>query len=230
MSKIKSNSHTHTRARREEELKTIFENTMQAEYDAMKVRFDSGILKAKGRDEEYAVNIFRSDWENNRKNILTKIGKLILEAYQKFRLDNTLDEIDAFISLTQDEEAIKDYARFKVLNQIINENPPKENSNDSMNAEIEETSVKRDFTTARQVIALHYIFEELSVKSNPTEKSKFIHFLTNKNEKNIYDCLLTPFASKKANMRTNDLLFVKKYFESLNMNGVVKKINDELNK
>ena len=91
----------------------------------------------------------------------------------------------------------------------------------------------KEFTTARQVLALHFIFEQLQIRSTEIDRSlkaKFVEFLTSKNYKNIYDALENPFITKDKNFRFDDLKYIRDYFESLGLSEIVKGINNQLDK
>lgn len=88
-----------------------------------------------------------------------------------------------------------------------------------------------EFTNARQVLAMHYIFQFLKVENvDRTAKARFIRFFTGKDEKNIYDALANPLASKAKNFRRKDLQFIRSYFENLGLDAIVKMIDNELDK
>lgn len=86
-----------------------------------------------------------------------------------------------------------------------------------------------DFTTARQVLAIHYLLEYCQVKGiDQTHKAKFVELLTGKNYKNIYDLVRNPLATKTGSFRRNDLKFIRTYFEDLGLVEIVKMIDNEL--
>ena len=102
---------------------------------------------------------------------------------------------------------------------------------------ISETPVKptnRDFTTARQVLALHYMLEQLQVRSTETDKAareRLTHFLTGKNEQNIHAAFTNPHVNPKTkNFRFDDLKYIREFFEDLGLSEVVKAINNQLEK
>jgi hypothetical protein len=103
-----------------------------------------------------------------------------------------------------------------------------------VHSQIEAPSVaKKEFTTARQVLALHYIFEQLEINNieiDRTSKADFAEFLTAKNNKNLYDAFQNPFATKQKQFRFEDLQFIRTYFEKLGLGKIVKQINDQLEK
>ncbi|MEI8048749.1 MAG: hypothetical protein WCI92_15310, partial [Bacteroidota bacterium] len=99
------------------------------------------------------------------------------------------------------------------------------------NAEISTESISsqtKDFTTARQVLAVHYLLKYSNVKDvDKTEIARFIQFLTGKNFDNIYKRLQNPFKVNDKALK-EDLRFVRGYFERLKIQEVVKMINNEI--
>ena len=95
-------------------------------------------------------------------------------------------------------------------------------SNDEHKKQIEE------FTMARQVLAVHYLMKYCQVKDvDKTAIARFIYFLTSKNYGNIYKLIRNPL--KGTLLKNNeDLKFIRKYFEELEMEEVVKMINNEI--
>lgn len=100
---------------------------------------------------------------------------------------------------------------------------------------IEQNTGNPEFTTSRQVLAMHFLFEHCNVNNvDTTDKARFIQFLTGReiNAKsiantNIYKKLKSPFpASDKA--LTIDLQFIRNYFEKLGLIEIVNKINKEI--
>lgn len=86
-------------------------------------------------------------------------------------------------------------------------------------------------TTARQVLALHYLLQHSHVHSiDQTAKARFIQFLTGKNYKNIYDLVRSPLATQTGKFRRDDLQFIRPFFEDLGLVDIVEMINKELEK
>jgi hypothetical protein len=91
-----------------------------------------------------------------------------------------------------------------------------------------ENSINKEFTTARQVLAIHYLLEYTKVKNiDKTEIARFIEFLTGKNYDNIYEKVKKPFKLNDKEMK-KDLRFIKTYFENMGMKEVVKMIINEI--
>jgi hypothetical protein len=92
-----------------------------------------------------------------------------------------------------------------------------------------------EFTTSRQVLAMHYLFEHCNVVNvDTTEKARFIQFLTgreinakNIGNTNIYKKLKSPFPQSEKSL-INDLQFIRTYFEKLGLIEIVNKINKEI--
>lgn len=95
----------------------------------------------------------------------------------------------------------------------------------------------KDFTTARQVLAITYLLEELNINRNSTsltEIANFIQFLTGKetgvakiNDTTIYKRVKQPF-SKTDKAAENDLQYIRTYFEKLGLQSIVSKLNKEI--
>jgi hypothetical protein len=85
-----------------------------------------------------------------------------------------------------------------------------------------------EFTMARQVLAIHYLMKYCQVKDvDQTAIARFIYFLTSKHHGNIYKLVRNPL--KGTLLKNNeDLKFIRKYFEELEMEEVVKMINNEM--
>jgi hypothetical protein len=141
----------------------------------------------------------------------------------KFHLDNECNNLNN-CALNQSWQR-----RIALAEQLLEQVMPIEKT--QTDSEVEPERKNKEFTTARQVLALHFIFEQLQVRSHEidrTVKAKFVEFLTGKNYKNIYDALENPFISKDKKFRFEDLQFIRKYFEDIGLNEIVKAINNQL--
>jgi hypothetical protein len=94
----------------------------------------------------------------------------------------------------------------------------------------------KEFTTSRQVLAVHYLMEELNVYGNTdkTEVARFIQFLTGKetgtakiSDTTIYKKLKSPLSKSDKNIE-EDLRFVRTYFEKLGLTKISERINKEI--
>ena len=86
-----------------------------------------------------------------------------------------------------------------------------------------------DFTTARQVLAIHYLLQYCHAsQASSADVARFIEFLTGKNYKNIYKRVCNPLGSRDKELN-EDLRFVRSFFEKLGLTEIVKMINNEIN-
>lgn len=94
----------------------------------------------------------------------------------------------------------------------------------------------KEFTTARQVLAVYYLLSELDVhgKTDKTEIARFVQFLTGKEIKaakitdtNIYKKIKKPL-SKSDHQQVADLKFIKQYFEKLGLDNIVSVIDKDI--
>ena len=190
-----------------------------------------------GKEFELAIKLMR---KNYRKRISDN-STLVSETES----DNGNPENGNFVSTViseplnidqySDLELIRLFAEFKAAQRfdefLITVNPIK--SNEELSAEtvsVSDLSDKsKEFTTARQVLAVHYLLKYANVKNvDKTEITRFIHFLTGKNFENIYKKLQNPFKLNDKSLK-EDLRFIQDYFERLGMIEIVKMINNELN-
>lgn len=103
--------------------------------------------------------------------------------------------------------------------------------------EQEEVSTRNpEFTTARQVLAIHFLLKQCSVNSidKPTEVARFVQFLTGRElgasriqDTSLYKKVKSPFKMNDA-AALKDLQFVKTFFENMGMRGIVADIDREI--
>jgi hypothetical protein len=95
---------------------------------------------------------------------------------------------------------------------------------------------KKEFTTGRQVLAIHYLMDELNVlgKTDKTEIARFIQFLTGREtgvakiqDTTIYQKVKTPFPANDKQLE-KDLRFIRNYFEKLGLQNIAEKISKEI--
>ncbi|HMX25828.1 MAG TPA: hypothetical protein PLD20_24495 [Blastocatellia bacterium] len=156
---------------------------------------------------------------------LSEKVRFLKECIINFEHD-TLTHIDLMLAELNDgyymrcQKALKKYEQLAAL--------------DDQRAEkelVSPTSSKNpDFTTARQVLAVHYLLKAAGMRADSVDKSnvaRLIEFLTGKNYRNIYDCVRDPF--KISDRETaKDLKFIKPYFEKLGMTQITTLIEKEL--
>ena len=180
---------------------------------------------SRARDYGHVQNKLLNYWQGKSETEQKNFNEILYDVQDKYASDNTIEKIDAFLLMTKDEGKIKSFASYVAISEYLNSlNRHSDEIEQEYDSELDE------FTTARQVIAMHYFFEELNVKTSKTAKARFIRFLTRKNEKNIYDHVITPFSSKKANFRVDDLKYIRIFFKELKLNQVLLKIDKELGK
>jgi len=100
---------------------------------------------------------------------------------------------------------------------------------------VPKNEINPEFTTSTQVLAMHYIFQELQEKMNVksidmTEKINFIAFITRKDEGVIYKLLTKLIQPKYDIHRKNDLQYIKLLFGGLKLKEIETKIKNELEK
>jgi hypothetical protein len=96
-------------------------------------------------------------------------------------------------------------------------------------AQAELTNRNPEFTTARQVLAIHYLLKYSKVdQASNADVARFIEFLTGKNYKNIYKRVCNPLGSRDKELN-EDLRFIRDFFEKLGLTEIVKMINNEIN-
>jgi hypothetical protein len=84
-----------------------------------------------------------------------------------------------------------------------------------------------EFTINRQVIAVCYLLKSLGVTANNSEKARFIEFLTDKNQKEIYKRVLA-IDDTVYNLEGKDALYVRDWFLKLGLTELAKEIDDVL--
>jgi hypothetical protein len=150
------------------------------------------------------------------------LDELIFKFRQSFPINGRVEGVNYFDDL---------------IDQLVDKYQSKLNNIPDNNVEAEVTEEQptntREFTTARQVLALNFIFEQLQIRSNEIDRSakaEFAQFLTGKSYKNIYDNFQNPYITKHKNFRFEDLQFIRVYFEKLGLSEIVKAINSQLDK
>ncbi len=90
------------------------------------------------------------------------------------------------------------------------------------------TENNKEFTTARQVLAVHFLLKYAQVRNvDKSEIARFIQFLTGKNYDNIYKKVRNPYSHINKTFK-QDLKFIREYFEKLHLSEMVKMINNEI--
>ena len=213
-------------------------------------------IRYKASEREVIVNALEHEYKIGKEFAL--VIKVLRKEIHKQILNDTIDFIEItpgresptfdktisakkpetyFIDQYSDLELVRIFSEYKAYEKF-NEFLKSEKLNKEIEKRIKiskllsknETEEKNtDFTTARQVLAVHYLLQYYHVKNvDKTEIARFIQFLTGKNLDNIYKKLQNPFKVNDKSLK-EDLRFVREYFERLGMQEVVKLINLEIN-
>lgn len=176
-------------------------------------------------------------WEQSLEEFLNTVGpeyRLLtlqkgIEYGQKCYDQHLMTECDDISSCSYNES----WDRRKVIAQRMLERLQEPLAQDDV-TQPEMERKNPEFTTARQVLALHYIFEHLQVRGTEIDKAakeRFAHFLTGKSQQNIHAAFTDPHLQPKTkNFRFEDLQYIRKYFEDLGLAEIVKSINNQLEK
>jgi hypothetical protein len=116
--------------------------------------------------------------------------------------------------------------------------PEPENQEDKKNEIdllLQEHNVNPEFTTARQVLAMHFLFDYCNISNvDLTAKARFIQFLNGKETNaqtitntNIYKKLKKPYPADEKTL-IKDLKYIRTFFEDLGLTQIVDKINKEI--
>ncbi|MBI5542187.1 MAG: hypothetical protein HY951_19175 [Bacteroidia bacterium] len=212
-------------------------------------------IRYNASEREIIVNTLEREYKLGKEFAL--VIKVLRKEIHKQIINNTIDFIEItqdnknqefeetipvkkpeayFIDQYSDLELVRMFSEYKAYEKF-NEFLKSEKLNKGIEKRLritklipeKETEEKNtDFTTARQVLAVHYLFKFMQVKNvDKTEIARFIQFLTGKNFDNIYKKLQNPLKINDKSAK-EDLRFVREYFERLGMIEVVKIINNEL--
>lgn len=149
-------------------------------------------------------------------------GKLVLQFHDSYECSNPSD-------------CNKSYSwqrRIEITERIL------EKIEESLQTSDEGTLDKHpEFTTARQVLAMHYLFEYCQIKNvDNTAKARFVQFMTGKetgaksiSNTTIYKRVIKPLSTDNKTLKA-DLQYIRKYFEDLGLNEIAKMITNEISK
>lgn len=150
--------------------------------------------------------------------------KLIFEFRQSFPKTDRVKGVNYYDDLI--EQLIDRYEKIAVKTT-----QPEIENEESISLE-----TNKEFTTTRQVLAVHYLLDYCDVRGiDSTAKARFIQFLTGKeigaaNIKNttIYKRVRSPFVKNDKKL-VEDLQFIRKYFEELGLKEIAESITKEIN-
>lgn len=157
-----------------------------------------------------------------------------LEFHQAYSFSNDIDQYEQFLKAVELKyrEHIPDKFRTLLIEYITRFNTQRT----ALPAENKKGGVP-EFTLARQVLVMHYIFKYLDItrtKTDLTEMAKLVQGLTGRQTKaadirntDIYKLISNPFA-KGDKALSNDLRFVRDIFDKLNHKAIVEEINKEI--
>lgn len=89
-------------------------------------------------------------------------------------------------------------------------------------------NMDKEYTTARQALAMYFLLKSLKCNVDSPAKVRFINFFTGKSPANITKAILNPF-NKTGKEQGKDLRYIKSYFVDLQLPEIVKHIDEELN-
>ncbi len=187
-----------------------------------------------------AIKKFRMQYEPGIEGFYQMDGELdrFLHGF-----DSVEDENEGTINLGKSKKQLHELSDFQLaclfadqkakdqFYEFLNSNEPIEKSNepDRKNENYRENTEKnKDFTTSRQVLAIHFLMKYIHVRdTDKSEIARFVQFLTGKNYDNIYKKVLSPYSHNNKTFK-QDLRFVREYFEKLNLQELVRMINNEI--
>ncbi|MBI5539063.1 MAG: hypothetical protein HY951_03325 [Bacteroidia bacterium] len=213
-------------------------------------------IRYKASEREVIVNALEHEYKIGKEFAL--VIKVLRKEIHKQILNDTIDFIEItqdtktpafdetipkkkpetyFIDQYSDLELVRMFSEYKAYEKFseflksekLNKEIEKRLKKEKFLPEKETEEKYKDYTTARQVLAVHYLLQYYNVKNvDKTEIARFIQFLTGKNLDNIYKKIQNPFKVNDKSVK-DDLRFVREYFEKMGMAEVVKMINSELN-
>ena len=131
----------------------------------------------------------------------------------KYQIENTIENSDSDKDQNKQSNVGKDNSDFESEIQI--KNP--------------------EFSTRRQVLAMYYLLNEIDkniASIDRTIKARFIHFLTGKNESNIYKTLAEPLKGlendKNKKSAIKDMDYIKQHFDDLGLKSISQKISNDM--
>jgi len=149
----------------------------------------------------------------------------IIEEQPKNNIFTTLSDMD-IVWLYVQHKAYENFLEF-IESQALQFSQTNQNA-DAIKQEKDLPSKYDEFTTTRQVLAMHYLLKYCQVRNvDESVKARFIHFLTSKNYSKIYDRIRNPLEGSSKRMK-QDLKYVQAYFEELEMTEIVKMITNEI--
>jgi hypothetical protein len=202
-----------------------------------------GYIVQKGIVWKFEVAEFHNDNEYNQWQAdLLNFYKTIPEQYIYLTVVKGIEYANKAYQFHKDNECRTPYncrhnesweRRLAIMLQILNA-INKNTTDKEIHSEAEDVK-NGDFTTARQVLAIHYLLEYCQVKNvDNTTKARFIQFLTGKETgakdiKNttIYKRVAKPFSTDNKTLNA-DLAYIRGYFEKMGLSEIAKMITNEI--
>lgn len=186
-----------------------------------------------GNSVELSIKKFRKNIENrieiqNITQDFVQIDENEVETICEQPLDNVFTKLSDMdiVWLFVQHKAYENFLEF-IETQALQYSQTTQSS-ESVKQEKDLPSKNDEFTTVRQVLAMHYLLKYCQVRNvDESVKARFIHFLTSKNYSKIYDRIRNPLEGSSKRLK-QDLKYVRAYFEELEMTEIVKMISNEI--
>lgn len=231
-------------------IEDLFDKTKVSIYESLVGQYNEAIELSSDKyerhklfDREFSENSYKTLSSNNSfcNMAFDKIEDLLLRN-NKLSFSDALSVVLNGKKSKQLNSEIKILAEHKAHREFIDflgkesQKNSLRNSEDKLEYSNYDETKNTEFTTSRQVLAIHYLLKTLEVKNaDKTEIARFIQFLTgkeagNKKIKNttIYKKVCNPFRSNDITLK-EDLKYVKSFFDKLGLYNVSLLIENELN-
>jgi hypothetical protein len=230
-----------------------YERIRTEKFESLKAIYQEIIANArdwKTAHELFNTSILRKGYETNgiKSSNTINTNEFHYQWDNTYKLDSSKDmpqifnELIEYIEPAKRNESVQVLAELSGLdmmtkfwfNEIISKSQ-EENISQQNPIEDSEPQGNKEFSTARQVLAVHYLLKHLNVNNiDHTAKARFVQFLTNKETgakeiKNtrIYKYICSPLKKDEKSLIA-DLQFIRVYFENLGLTNIVEEINKEI--
>ncbi|MEZ5013667.1 MAG: hypothetical protein R2794_05195 [Chitinophagales bacterium] len=152
-----------------------------------------------------------------------KIRQFLFFQYNKnFKNDINAYEIFLHDLLLKYDDLLNDKKRGIVASKVIDE--IKQGVKVISTSEVDKTD---EAVLAVKVMAIHYLLKAIDpeMKRKDAAKTRFINMLTGKNPDNIYKMVQSPLSSRSGKLRIEEMEVIRKYFQELDLPGVIDIIN-----
>lgn len=179
---------------------------------------DLAVRKQLNESKEQITSIINSLNEDNIAIFINKIQSQFKE----------IPELDSDLTGYHNNEYLQstllDLQTF-ILSIAINDSPYFLTATDK--GQIEKSTIS---TRPQQRLALYYLLSIIGATRNHSKWGKFTSFLTGENEKKAQQGFSNPLKTETGELRREDLQIIRQYFEDLQIDEIVRKINLELEK